>query len=65
VLTVREREVATLVAHGLSNRDIATELRISPATVARHMANIFTKLGYKSRAQVAVWAADYETAGRD
>jgi len=56
-LTDREREVALLVASGLSNRAIGERLFISKATVARHVANIFTKLGFGSRAQVAAWVA--------
>jgi predicted ATPase/DNA-binding CsgD family transcriptional regulator len=60
-LTAREREIASLIARGLSNRGIADELVISPATAARHVANIFTKLGFTSRAQVAVWAAQRES----
>ncbi|WP_067490160.1 LuxR C-terminal-related transcriptional regulator [Actinomadura hibisca] len=58
-LTAREREIATLVARGLSNRGIADELVISPATVARHVTNILTKLGFASRAQVAAWAVEH------
>ncbi|MCP2336289.1 LuxR C-terminal-related transcriptional regulator [Actinomadura rupiterrae] len=58
-LTAREREIARLVARGLSNKGIASELVISPATAARHVANILTKLGYNSRAQIAVWAVDH------
>ncbi|MEU8359501.1 LuxR C-terminal-related transcriptional regulator [Nonomuraea sp. NPDC048882] len=58
VLTAREREIAGLLTRGLSNRGIAGELVISPATVARHIANIMEKLGYTSRAQIAVWAAE-------
>jgi predicted ATPase/DNA-binding CsgD family transcriptional regulator len=57
-LTTREREIALLIARGLSNKGIADELVISPATVARHVTNILTKLGFASRAQVAVWAVD-------
>jgi predicted ATPase/DNA-binding CsgD family transcriptional regulator len=64
VLTVRELEIAGLVARGLSNRGIAAELTISPATAARHVANIFGKLGFTSRAQVAAWAAERESGGR-
>jgi len=60
VLTPREWEITELIARGLSNRAIADELVISPATAARHVANILTKLGFSSRAQVAVWAT-----GRD
>jgi predicted ATPase/DNA-binding CsgD family transcriptional regulator len=56
-LTSREREVVALVAVGHSNREIATQLVISQATVARHVANILVKLGFSSRAQVAGWAA--------
>ncbi|MEV4361121.1 LuxR C-terminal-related transcriptional regulator [Nonomuraea sp. NPDC049625] len=59
LLTAREQEVAGLLTRGLSNRAIATELVISPATVARHIANIMEKLGYTSRAQIAVWAAEH------
>ena len=57
-LTAREREIAILIARGLTNRGIADELVISPATAARHVANIFTKLGLRSRAQVAAWVAE-------
>ena len=60
VLTARELEIARLIARGLSNRGIADELTISPATAARHVANIFGKLGFSSRAQVAAWAAERE-----
>ena len=57
-LTAREREIVTLLASGRSNKAIAAELFISPATAARHVANILTKLGFTSRAQVAAWAAE-------
>jgi predicted ATPase/DNA-binding CsgD family transcriptional regulator len=56
-LTAREHQIADLIARGMSNRAIAAELVISPATAARHVANIFTKLGVTSRAQVAAWTA--------
>jgi len=56
-LTRRELEIAALIAAGRSNKAIAAELLISPATAARHVANIMTKLGFRSRAQIAVWAA--------
>src|SRR5215469_5839979 len=55
-LTSREHEVVALLGAGLSNRDIAAKLYISPATAARHVANILAKLGLSSRSQVAVWA---------
>jgi predicted ATPase/DNA-binding CsgD family transcriptional regulator/Tfp pilus assembly protein PilF len=55
-LTRREHEIVLLIARGLSNREIADELVISPATAARHVANILAKLGFTSRTQVASWA---------
>jgi DNA-binding CsgD family transcriptional regulator len=55
-LTARETEVMRLVAAGLSNRGIATELFISEKTVARHLSNIFTKLGLTSRAAATAYA---------
>ncbi len=61
-LTAREREVVALIAAGRSNKDIARELFISPATAARHVANILGKLGYTSRSQVAAWAASSDNA---
>jgi predicted ATPase/DNA-binding NarL/FixJ family response regulator len=64
-LTAREREIAGLIARGLSNRGIAAELVISPATAARHVANIFSKLGVTSRAQVAAWTAENPPEVRD
>ena len=59
-LTTREREIVALIAGGRSNKAIAGELFISPATAARHVANILAKLGFTSRAQVAVWAAEHD-----
>jgi predicted ATPase/DNA-binding CsgD family transcriptional regulator/Tfp pilus assembly protein PilF len=56
-LTAREHEIVVLIARGLSNRQIADELVISPATAARHVANILSKLGFTRRTQVASWAA--------
>jgi DNA-binding CsgD family transcriptional regulator len=63
VLTPRELEIARLVARGLSNKAIAEELVISPATAARHVANIFTKLDFTSRAQLAAWVAGRRAPG--
>jgi DNA-binding NarL/FixJ family response regulator len=57
-LSSRERELAKLLALGLSNRQIADELTISVATVERHVANILIKLGFRSRTQVAAWAVE-------
>jgi DNA-binding CsgD family transcriptional regulator len=55
-LTAREQEVVALVARGLSNRDIAEALVISEGTAEVHLKHILSKLGFKSRHQVAVWA---------
>ncbi len=62
VLTAREQQIAQLIARGLSNRAIGEELVISPATAARHVANILAKLGLNSRAQVAAWMAEQRPA---
>lgn len=56
VISARELHVATLVAEGLTNRQIGQRLGISPHTVARHVTHARTKLGLRSRAQLAVWA---------
>ena len=48
-LTPREREVAFLVARGLSNKHVAQELRLSDGTVKVHVHNILRKLGAKNR----------------
>ena len=53
ILTRREQEVATLVTHGLTNRQIASELVLSRHTVDKHIKNILKKLGLHSREQVA------------
>ncbi len=55
-LTVREREVATLVAQGMTNREIAAALVIAERTAETHVQNILNKLGFDSRTQVAAWA---------
>jgi len=55
-LTAREAQVLRLVAAGDSNRAIAKELVISEKTVARHVSNIFTKLGLSSRAAATAYA---------
>jgi DNA-binding CsgD family transcriptional regulator len=57
-LTAREREIAALIAHGKSNREIADQLVISEKTAERHVANILSKLGFNSRTQIGVWAAE-------
>ncbi len=57
-LTRREREVALLVARGLTNRQISTKLSISERTAGNHVARILSKLGLRSRTQIASWATE-------
>ena len=61
-LTDRECEVAKLIAEGLSNRAIGHKLFISQSTAARHVANIFAKLGFNTRAQVTAWVVKAGTS---
>jgi DNA-binding NarL/FixJ family response regulator len=58
-LSDREWEVAMLVARGLSNRQIATELVVSERTVDTHVSHILRKLQLVSRAQIAAWAVQH------
>jgi non-specific serine/threonine protein kinase len=54
-LTGRELEVAALVAEGLTNKEIATRLRLSVRTAENHVLNVMNKLGLDNRAQLAAW----------
>jgi predicted ATPase/DNA-binding CsgD family transcriptional regulator len=56
-LTERELQVAELVAKGMTDREIAAELVISQRTAESHVQHILTKLGFRSRAQIAAWVA--------
>jgi len=58
-LTNREREVVALVAHGLSNDEIADAMVLSPATAKTHVSRAMIKLGARDRAQLVVFA--YQT----
>jgi DNA-binding CsgD family transcriptional regulator len=55
-LTPRELEVLRLIVAGHINREVADQLFISPATVARHLANVYRKLGVDSRADLTAFA---------
>ena len=59
-LTSREREVAALVADGLTNGQLADRLFISPKTAAVHVSNILAKLGLSTRAEIAAWAVRHK-----
>jgi DNA-binding CsgD family transcriptional regulator len=56
----REREVAQLIADGLSNKEIATRLFLSERTVETHVTNILNKLGFNSRVNIAAWVSTRE-----
>ena len=59
-LSPREWQVAQLIAVGYTNQQIATELVLTPGTVANHVAHILTKLDLDSRTQIAVWVIRQE-----
>ena len=59
-LTQREVEVLRLVAQGKSNQDIADDLHIALNTVARHLSNVFNKIGSQNRAEAAIYASNNE-----
>ena len=63
-LTARELEVLRLLAAGHSNREVGELLFISPTTVARHVANIFSKLGVDSRAKATAYAHQHGLVSR-
>jgi predicted ATPase/DNA-binding CsgD family transcriptional regulator len=57
-LTPRQREVAELVTRGLTDREIAERLVISPRTAESHVEQILTRLGFRSRSEIAAWTAE-------
>ena len=59
----RELEVADLVAKGMTDREIAAELVISQRTAESHVQHILTKLGFRSRSQIAAWTVVHKDAG--
>jgi predicted ATPase/DNA-binding CsgD family transcriptional regulator len=61
-LTARERQVATLVARGLTNAQIAHSLSVSRRTVSTHLEHTFAKLNIQSRAELAAWIARQENS---
>jgi non-specific serine/threonine protein kinase len=59
-LTRREQEIARLVAKGLTNREIASQLVISDRTAETHVDHILTKLGFRSRTMIAAWLTEQD-----
>jgi len=65
-LTSREREVAALIAEGLTNAQIARRLVITPGTASDHVYHILRRLHLRRRTQIAVWAVERGLlAGKD
>ncbi len=65
-LTDRQLQVLRLVAQGLSNREIATRLVVSPRTAERHVQDIYDRIGVASRAGAALFAMQHDLlAGKD
>ena len=64
-LSAREFEIAQLVAAGLTNRQIAEQLVLSPKTISAHITHILTKLGAARRAEIAAWCATIRQAVRN
>jgi predicted ATPase/DNA-binding CsgD family transcriptional regulator/DNA-binding XRE family transcriptional regulator len=58
-LTPRQREVAALIAQGLTNRQIGERLVVTEAAAAKHVEHILNKLGIGTRAQIAAWAVEH------
>lgn len=64
-LTRREEEVAQLIAEGMSNRDIADSLVLSPRTIDGHVENLLAKLHMRSRTQIAAWMLRNRSTSED
>ncbi len=54
-LSKRENEVLGLILQGLSNQQIAAELRVSEKTVEKHLTSVYRKIGVSSRAEAVLW----------
>jgi two-component system, NarL family, nitrate/nitrite response regulator NarL len=65
ILSAREKDVARLLANGVSNKEIARALGVEVVTVKKHVGNIFRKLGARNRTQAAVLLAERKGAASD
>jgi len=63
LLTRRERQVIAAIVEGASNRNIATELRLSEQTVKNHLSHVFDKLGVSNRLELALYAVHHRLLG--
>jgi DNA-binding CsgD family transcriptional regulator len=59
ILTAREEDILHLLAEGLSNRDIATTLKLSEHTIKNHLFHVFDKLGVSSRMEAVVYSFNH------
>jgi non-specific serine/threonine protein kinase len=59
-LTIRERQIADLIAEGMTYREIGQHLIISRRTVESHVANVKAKLGVSRRALIVAWVIDHQ-----
>ena len=59
LLTPREEQVVALVAEGLSNRDVAQEVKLSEHTVKKYLFRIFDKLGISTRVELVLYAVNH------
>jgi DNA-binding NarL/FixJ family response regulator len=64
-LTRRQTEIAQLIAHGLSNEEIARQLVLTPGTVGNHVGHILRRLGARNRVQVAAWITTRAAAANE
>jgi two-component system, OmpR family, sensor kinase len=62
-LTIRQQEVAALIAAGFSNEEIAAQLSLVPGTVANHVEAILRRLVLRNRTQIATWAVEHGVYG--
>ena len=62
-LTEREVEVLCLLARGLTNKQIAAELVVSPRTVGHHVAHVYDKIDRRTRAGAAMFAVEHMLVG--
>jgi len=61
-LSPREREVASLIASGLQDSEIASKLGVARGTIRAHVATIYIKAGVRNRTELSVWWREHEEA---